>query len=77
MKRISKIYWFAGVFVLTILFSLSLPSCGTTKKSKIADQRKGFMLMNKSEYSMNKGRYKETKRPKAIRKRKKMNKKKH
>ncbi len=56
---------------IVIFIGLSLSSCATSGNASSAKKRQGYMLMSKSEYSMNKGRYKETKKPKAIRKRKK------
>ncbi len=56
-----------AVAAIVIFTGLPLSSCAT---SGHASQRQGFMLMQKSEYSMNKGHFKETKRPKAIRKKK-------
>jgi hypothetical protein len=70
MKRKKTNPWLliAGI---VIFIGLLHPSCATQNRAKYANQRQGYMLMHKSEYSMNKGHFKDTKKPKAKKKKKK------
>ena len=62
MIRIRILAGMIGLFVLIIGFS----SCGTTQNAKLSNQRRGLMLMDKSEYTVNKGRPVPSKNYKAI-----------
>jgi hypothetical protein len=42
------------VFLMLFILGLSLSSCVTTRADRLAGQRRGFMIMDKSEFSMNK-----------------------
>ncbi len=51
--------------VLVIATSLSFSSCATGNNALVAGQRQGYMLGNKSELPMNRGKFKQTRRPRA------------
>jgi len=48
------IFWVTFLFV----FLFCSTNCATTRGSSIEDQRHGYMLNDKSEYSRNKGKFK-------------------
>ena len=71
MNRFKTIRHYLAMAAIVIFTGLSISSCASSNKASTAKKRQGFMLMDKSEYSMNKGRFKPVKRSKAIKKRKK------
>jgi len=60
-----------AIATIFVFLSLSISSCATTRHAKRADQRRGLMLMDKSEYAPNKGKWKARKKPYNMRKYKK------
>jgi hypothetical protein len=72
MKRVSNLT--LPVFLMTFIMGLTFSSCVTTRADRLAGHRQGFMIMDKSEFSMNK-KYKKSKSFKKKQKRvKKLNK---
>jgi hypothetical protein len=67
VMRKLKFYQTIAEAIILILIAACFSSCGTSKKTYAA-QRQGFMLMDKSEYTVNKGRKVPTKNYKAIKK---------
>ena len=65
MKILKTVRVLTGV-IIAFVFIICLSSCGTTKNARSASQRQGLMLMDKSEYTVNKGRFTSTKNYKAI-----------
>lgn len=60
MKQLNSRHLIAGVFFLFVL-SCVFPSCATTRQSKLATQRQGLMMQDKSEYSRNRSKFKSSK----------------
>ncbi len=60
MKPLNSKHLVAGVFFLFFL-SCVFPSCATTRQSKLATQRQGLMMHDKSEYSRNRSKFKSSK----------------
>lgn len=57
--------------VIVVFLALSFSSCATQKVSKAENRRRGLMLMDKSQYTMNKGKWKGSKDYKVKRKHRK------
>jgi hypothetical protein len=60
MRQLNSKHLITGVFFLFVL-SCIFPSCATTRQSKLATQRQGLMMQDKSEYSRNRTKFKSSK----------------
>lgn len=59
MKRF-KTSHIIGIILITFAL-ITVSSCASTNVSRVENKKRGLMLMDKSEYTMNKGRWKGTK----------------
>lgn len=53
MKPLKSVHILAGL-IIVLICTLSFSSCATTRANRIETQKRGLMIQDKSQYTMNK-----------------------